>query len=428
MKRSKVIIGLTATALVLPAWGVAQATEPAPGTATRWTELVSDDGGDGGRELPAMSADGKYVVVAGRGANAGIWVKNRAKPRIGAKQVATGDLQNPAISANGKVVAWAAYGGSRQVWVYNWTDPNASPRIASKDDAGVASTKPSDFPSLSWDGRFVAFQSMDTTLDNQAVPGKAGGGPNKVYVRDMKYGHTEMVSVVDAAGGDQIVNGNAIKPDITPNGRYVVFASDASVLQPAVAEGESTFQQVYLRNRGTDRTKRISINNSWQVGNGMSAGTYGPSISDDGQRVVFESQATNLVTGDTNEDTDAFMRDRSTGTTIQGERGPGRRSGADDTDDTNDGDVRRLRAPQGEETTRLGGRSTGRHGSADQRQRRAGRVRVRCGTHPRRHEQRRHLHLHRHRVDVRRHCLRDRHLPVQRLEQGRLPVERPRAR
>ena len=78
MKRSKFLIGLTATALVLPLGAFsAGASEVAPYTATTWTEWIADDGGSGGRELPAISADGRYVVVAGRAAT-GIFVKDRS--------------------------------------------------------------------------------------------------------------------------------------------------------------------------------------------------------------------------------------------------------------------------------------------------------------------------------------------------------------
>jgi hypothetical protein len=161
---------------------------------------------------------------------------------------------------------------------------------------------------------------MDKTLDAQAVAGAQGGGPNKAYVRDTVHGTTEMVSLVDGAEGqpDTIINGQGIKPVITPDGRYVAFASDAGALQGATEGEETTFQQVYVRDLGTETTIPVSLaTDGVAFGNGGSSTTYGPSISDDGRYVAFESDAGNLVEGDTNGDTDAFVRDLQAGTTTR---------------------------------------------------------------------------------------------------------------
>jgi Tol biopolymer transport system component len=168
---------------------------------------------------------------------------------------------------------------------------------------------------------------MDGTLDEDAASGQAGGGPNKAYVRDRILGETEMVSLVDTPTGDEIVNGNALKPDITPDGRFVAFASDASVLQggeseeaaaAAEAEEETVYAQVFRRDRLDQTTTPVSVAPDGNTfGDGTSSATYGPTISADGTRVAFESDAANLVSGDTNEDTDAFVRDLVSGTTTR---------------------------------------------------------------------------------------------------------------
>lgn len=338
MKRSKFIIGLTATALVLPLGAMigSSATETAPPEATAWTEWISDDGGSAGRELPAMSADGRYVALAARSNEfAGIWVKDRAKPGVPAKRVAEGFLFNPAISADGTTVAWALYGGTAQVYSLKWQNPDAVPRLVSQSDNEVMATANSDYPSVSGNGRYIAFQSMDEGLDAQAVPGKEGGNQLKAYVRDMKLGTTEMVSVV---GTNTIANGSGIKPDITPDGRYVAFASDSTALQGIEEEGEgelsvaapdeeeepTTFQQVYLRDRLEKETIPISVAlDGTTFGDGASATAYGPTVSDSGVRVAFESDATNLVADDTNENTDAFVRLRGAQSTVRVSVRPG---------------------------------------------------------------------------------------------------------
>jgi len=323
MKRSKVIIGLTSTALVLPMGAVAAAAVEVPAEPTELTEWVSDNGGPAGRELPAISADGRYVVfVARSSALKGVYVKDRKLPDKKAWQLWAGDAFNPDISADGEYVVWANYGSPKVVYRLKWRDTGAVPEVVSVADDERVPSAVSDYPSISGDGRYVAFQSMDKALDAEAIPGKAGGGPNKVYVRDTKLGTTEMVSVVDVDTGDQIVNGNALKPDITPDGRYVAFASDASVLQGIEEEGheelvtaaaeeeEETAAQVYLRDRTTKTTTPVSLaSDGIAFGDLGSALEYGPSVSDDGTLVAFESDATNLVAGDTNDDTDAFLRD-----------------------------------------------------------------------------------------------------------------------
>jgi Tol biopolymer transport system component len=294
-----------------------------PAEATAWTEWISDDGG-AARELPAISANGRYVVMAGRSDAAdGIWIKDRLQPTKPAWQLADGTLMNPDISADGSTVVWAQYGGSgdQQIWSLKWQQPGASPQMVSLGDDGQAAGKVTDYPTVSGNGRYVAFQSMDMTLDS-AVSKVNGGNRTKAYVRDTLTGDTEMVSVTDT---NAMVNGSGMKPDITPDGRYVAFFSDATVLQGVTSEEEdgeeetTTYQQVYRRDRVAKTTIPVSVANgsTTTFGDGASSPLTGPSISDDGNKVAFESMATNLVTGDTNADIDAFVRDINGGTTTR---------------------------------------------------------------------------------------------------------------
>jgi Tol biopolymer transport system component len=339
MKRSKPIIGLTAVALALPLGAMsASATEVPPAGATAWTEWISDDGG-AARELPAISANGRYVVMAGRSSAAdGIWIKDRAQPTKPAWQLAAGSLFNPDISADGSTVVWTQYGsggtGGQQIYSLKWRIPGATPRVVSLGDDGQPAEKTTDYATVSGNGRYVAFQSMDMTLDAQAVAGQSGGNRTKAYVRDTLTGDTEMVSVV---GVNTIPNGSGMKPDITPDGRYVAFYSDATALQNITGESTTTtYQQVYRRDRVAKTTIAVSVANATVnvFGDGASSSLAGPTISDDGNRVAFESMATNLVTGDTNADIDAFVRDILGGTTKRVSVDP---AGAQvNTDDTKD--------------------------------------------------------------------------------------------
>jgi Tol biopolymer transport system component len=106
-------------------------------------------------------------------------------------------------------------------------------------------------------------------------------------------------------------NGDSVAPWITGNGRYVVFSSLANDLVPG---GNSQMVlNVYLRDRDLDTTELVSAN---ATGNGGGNGhSTAGQASDYGRYVVFQSDASNLVPGDTNGVSDIFLRDMFTGTT-----------------------------------------------------------------------------------------------------------------
>jgi Tol biopolymer transport system component len=156
-------------------------------------------------------------------------------------------------------------------------------------------------PAISADGRFVVFASSATNLvsadKNQSVD---------VFLRDRAAGTTERVSV---AGRKTEANGESWRPAISPNGRFVGFASYADNL---VAGDTSVASDVFLRDRQAASTERVSVSSSEQQADNNSEA---PAVSADGRFVAFTSSATNLVDGDTDGATDVFLRDRQTGTT-----------------------------------------------------------------------------------------------------------------
>ncbi len=104
-------------------------------------------------------------------------------------------------------------------------------------------------------------------------------------------------------------NDSSYGPGISADGRYVVFPSDASNLVP----GDTSHRRdVFVRDRQTGTTARVSVSGTGIEANGASG--Y-PSISADGRYVAFQSYASNLVSGDTNGFMDVFVRDRQLGTT-----------------------------------------------------------------------------------------------------------------
>jgi Tol biopolymer transport system component len=158
-----------------------------------------------------------------------------------------------------------------------------------------------DSVSISGDGRYVAFDSFAGNL----VPGDTNGWID-VFVRDRQAGTTEKVSV--ATNGTQ-GNGWSSSPSISGDGRYVTFESLADNFVPNDTNGDL---DVFVRDRLLGTTELVSANSSGAPGD---AGSSGSSLSADGRYVSFSSFATDLVAGDLNGWSDAFVRDLQTGTT-----------------------------------------------------------------------------------------------------------------
>jgi Tol biopolymer transport system component len=173
--------------------------------------------------------------------------------------------------------------------------PQTSLVSVTVDGAPAAGT--SGRPSVSTDGRYVAFASTAPNLvrgDNNGV--------SDVFVRDRQTGVTTRVSVSSAGVEANGVSGN---PSISGDGRYVVFESRATNL---ITVNPGGFQNIYERDLVTGRTQRINCSDSqFTQPDGDSAD---PVISADGQHVAFDSVAGNLGGADTNGVSDVFRWDR----------------------------------------------------------------------------------------------------------------------
>src|ERR1039458_10189997 len=170
------------------------------------------------------------------------------------------------------------------------------PFPAGGDDSSVA-------PGLSPDGRFVVF----TSAANDLVPGGNSLSVLNVFLRD-RTGNTTMLASgnFSGTGGG---NGNSMLGQVSANGRYIVFQSDASNLVSGDTNGVS---DIFLRDTYTGTTRLISVAANGGFANGASTD---PVMTPDGTCVAFISAATNLVAGDTNGIPDVFVRDLITQTT-----------------------------------------------------------------------------------------------------------------
>jgi uncharacterized repeat protein (TIGR01451 family) len=172
---------------------------------------------------------------------------------------------------------------------------------------GAEADNTSDMPAISADGRFVAFVSLASNL----VPDDTNDATD-VFVHDRRTGTTERVSV-DSRGrqgdGNSGLVGAAGYPAISADGRFVAFPSDATNL---VRGDTNNATDVFVRDRLTGTTERVSVSGSGAQSDGFSEG---PAISADGRFVAFHSSASNLSPGDDNFSDDVFVRDRLNGTT-----------------------------------------------------------------------------------------------------------------
>lgn len=152
--------------------------------------------------------------------------------------------------------------------------------------------------------RYVTFFSKATNL----VPNDQNNAFD-AFLRDRELGTTERVSV-STAGAEGNDDSIASRASVSATGRYVMFNSAASNLVPGDTNG---VDDVFVRDRLAGTTKRVSLaSNSGDQANGESVGFE---ISPSGRHVSFQSDASNLVPGDTNNGTDAFVRDLRTGET-----------------------------------------------------------------------------------------------------------------
>ncbi|MCH8813928.1 MAG: PD40 domain-containing protein [Chloroflexi bacterium] len=175
-------------------------------------------------------------------------------------------------------------------------------RVSVHSIGGEADATSND-PAISGDGRFVAFNSKATDLVASDT-----NGTQDIFVHDRQTGQTTRVNV-DSLGGE--ANGFSANAAISGDGRFVAFYSDATNL---VDDDTNDSRDIFVHDRQTGQTTRVSVDS---LGGEADGNSFGPSLSDDGRFVAFSSQATGLVTGDTNGTSDVFVHDRQTGETTR---------------------------------------------------------------------------------------------------------------
>jgi hypothetical protein len=283
-----------------------------------------------GGHQPALSEDGRFVVFASEAADlvagdtngfADIFLRDRldnttvrvSVSSTGAQQTG-GGAAAPEVSGDGRyVVYWSAapdlvpgdVNENMDVFRYDrYTGRTDLVSVASDASQGNAQSGYPGGPEISDNGRYVVFESEASNL----VLNDANGNSLDVFVRDMVTGKTSLVSAAaDGTGGDS----DSYWPTISDNGRFVAFNSAAANLVTGDTNGS---WDAFVRDLALGVTTRVSVSGDATQGNDTS---YQAEISGDGRRVAFFSFATNLVTGDTNGTWDVFVHDRVTGQTVR---------------------------------------------------------------------------------------------------------------
>ena len=323
-RRSARFLALALTPLAFAATAAAQQTTRAS---------VDEFGveGDDDSSTPVLSRDGRFVVFQSDATNLvpgdtnfnmDVFVHDRLTGTT--RQVSVDSLgvggdgpsREPAVSADGRFVAFTSDatnlvpGDTNNGWdVFVRDLVLGTTERVSVDSFGAQVNGISGAPTISADGRYVAFTSTASTL----VPGDTNTYTD-VFVRDLWNGITERVSV--ATGGAQAQNGTSDTPSISGDGRFVVFTSAAPNL---VANDTNSATDVFVRDLVLGTTERVSVSSAGVQGN---VGSFLPVISLDGDWIAFQSNSSTLVAGDTNNTTDVFLRDRVLGTTERVSRAP----------------------------------------------------------------------------------------------------------
>ena len=263
-----------------------------------------------------MSADGRFVaftsaasdLVSGdANGHVDVFVRDRLSGTTELVSVASNGEQAdedcffPTITADGRFVAFESRADNLVFGDTNGhEDVFVRDRIAGTTERvnlgsqGAQADADSSCPVISTDGRFIAFESMAGNL----AAGVPSGWQNHLLL-DRQTGVIEFIAKDQPYFDDWDTD-----QEVTPGGRFVVFTSWASDVIPGDTNGAG---DVFLKDRELGTIERVSVSSGGAQGNGES---WDACMSDDGRFVAFYSGATNLVPMDQNNSGDAFLRDR----------------------------------------------------------------------------------------------------------------------
>ncbi len=267
---------------------------------------------------PSISGGGRFVafhsfadnLVSGdANGNVDVFVHDRLASTTGRTTIVSRHSSGPygndssreaSISADGRFVAFASIAdnlvsgdanGQSDVFVHDrLASTTGRTFLVSRHSSGPYGDSESFDPSISDDGRFVAFWSASTNL----VSGDTNGFDD-VFVHDRLADTTGRTTIVSRHSSGPYGNESSMGPSISSDGRFVAFHSFASNL---VSDDDPGTTDVFVHDRLASTTGRTTMVSRHSVGTPGNALSFAPSISGDGRFVAFASDATNLVSGD----------------------------------------------------------------------------------------------------------------------------------
>ena len=307
--------------------------------SSTWLVSVANDDEPGNdfSDFPAISEDGRFVAFVSRASNLvpgdtnevpDIFVRDLAEGRTERVSVSSqgeegnnvsGEWYAPSLSADGRYVAFVS-------WASNLVPHDENERadifirdrledethLVSISTEGEPGNGDSVWTTMSGEGRFVAFMSEATNLGE----GGANGYSN-AFVRDTLTGTTRIIGAVPGPAADA---GGSAHPAISADGSIIVFASSSSGFsrQPGPDCPMANCWDIFAYDLGSSRVEPITVAPDGLGANGAS---IFPAVSADGRVVAFESLADNLVPGDVPGSRDVFVATRGTQAGVQRQRG-----------------------------------------------------------------------------------------------------------
>jgi hypothetical protein len=319
-KKYKIVSTLVIALGLVIGWNVQnkQIAEALIGTNILISRSSSGVRGNGDSLNVDISLDGRYAVFDSTATNlvsgdtngvTDIFLKDTVTNNISRVSVdSSGNQANansgkPKISGNGKYIVY--YSSATNLVssdtngyadIFRYTVATGITERVSVDSSGNQANQQSYDADLDTEGRFIVFTTQSSNLGMTDT-----NSENDVVLKDMTSGSVTYISQSDAG---VIGNSYSSSGRISCDGRYVIFTSNASNLVPSDSNG---YYDAFL----TDMLGTRTVTNITLGGNGWSTAA---DISCNGNYVLFTSNASNLITGDTNAVADAFRYEKSTGT------------------------------------------------------------------------------------------------------------------
>lgn len=289
---------------------------------TRDSVSTSQTEGNDVSRNASVSSDGRFVAFESGATNLvdgdtnnrlDIFVRDRLSGETVRVSVSSSGAQGnhdsslPSISGDGRYIAFLSRASNlvpsdtnseADVFVHD-RQSNTTSRVSVSEEGGQANGR-SERLAISQDGEHVAFESLATNL----VPGDTNGFRD-IFVRQIAKEQTLRVSVSGVTGMPPQANNNSFDPSISANGEAIAFTSHATNL---VSNDTNGARDVFVRDLRAEQTRRVSVRSG---GFQVSSGSFDPSISGDGRFVAFWSGASTFVPEDDNGAADVFVHERA---------------------------------------------------------------------------------------------------------------------